>query len=352
MEKFNKFIKIGNIKIGPGHKAFIIAEAGVNHNGNFKMAKKLISIASKSGADAIKFQTFNPETLIIKNAPKAKYQSKNIGKESHYQMLKKLMLPRSWHRKLKKYAEDKGLFFLSTPFSLDDAFFLKSIKVKAIKVGSSDANNIPYLSKMAEWQLPVILSTGMQDLNSVAESIEAIRKTGNNKLVVLQCTTSYPCPFDQANIRAMVTLGNKNDVLFGYSDHTLGIEAAVAAVSLGACVIEKHFTLDRNLPGPDHKASLEPDELKRLVEAIRNIEQALGSGEKTLTFNEKTIIKAAAKSVVATKDIKKGDLFSEKNIGVKRPGNGLPPKYFNLILGKKSTKYIKKDTLIKKAHYV
>lgn len=348
--KRNNIIKIGDKLIGHNQPVFIIAEAGVNHNGSFKIAKKLIDEAARAKVDAIKFQTFNPEGLVTKTALKAEYQA-GIAEESQYDMLKKLMLPRKWHKKLKNYANKKGLVFLSTPFSKDDADFLIRLGIPAIKVGSSDANNIPYLTHIAKNKLPIILSTGMSDLGEIKESVKIIQNHRNNKLVILHCTTNYPTPFEEANLKAIQTLQKDLGLISGLSDHTVGIEASIAAVALGAKVIEKHFTLDRKLPGPDHKASLEPDKLKDLVISIRNIEKALGNGQKIPFSSEKKIANVARKSVVAIQDIKKGEKFTKYNTGIKRPGIGLSPKYYFKIMGTLARNNIKVERLIKKNDY-
>ncbi|MAF43249.1 MAG: N-acetylneuraminate synthase [Parcubacteria group bacterium] len=343
-------IKIGKKAIGQQNPCFIIAEAGVNHNGDLTMAKKLIDVAAEAKVDAVKFQTFNPDTLVVRGVKKADYQrenEKNKGSESHYEMLKRLMLPRSWHKRLIKYAQKKGLIFLSTPFSFNDLDFLVGLGLLAIKVTSSDSNNIPYLKYLAKKGLPIILSTGMSDFSEVKDSVRAIRKAGNTKLVVLHCTTNYPTQMHEVNLKAMLVMKSKLGVLTGFSDHTEGIEASIAAVALGASVIEKHFTIDRNLPGPDHKASLEPRELKTMVRAIRNIEKALGSGIKKAFKSEAEIAKVARKSIVAANDIKKGVKITKEILVIKRPGTGIPPKFFSKVIEKKAKRNIEKDSLIK-----
>ena len=361
-------IVVKNKCIGPGYPVFIIAEVGVNHNGKLSLARKLIDAAAKAGADAVKFQTFSPDTLVTKSAEKAEYQKKKenkanppkatpfkkggIGEETQYEMLERLMLPREYHSKLKRYAEQKGLIFLSTPFSLSDAEFLRKLGVPAIKVGSSDTNNIPYLRAIAKWNLPLILSTGMSDTNEIREAVRTVKNSGNAKLILLHCTTNYPTPFSEANLRAIQTLQKVFNIPVGFSDHTVGTEAAVAAVALGASVIEKHFTLNKNLPGPDHKASLEPGELDILVRQIRNIEVALGTGRKMPFPSELKTMKVARKSVVTTRKMLKGEIFcNEYNISAKRPGTGLSPKYLTEIHGKKATRDIPVDTVIKKSDY-
>lgn len=354
-------IRIGTSSIGRGKPVFVMAEAGVNHNGRLALALQLIDVAAEAGADAVKFQTFSPDEVVTKNAGKAAYQTTPLnppskeggrrGDESQYAMLKRLELPRVWHAKLKQYAEGKGLIFLSTPFSFSDAQFLRALGVNAIKVGSSDTNNYPYLRRIAVWGLPILLSTGMATLSEVKEAVHTIKKAGNRRIALLHCTTHYPTPFNEANLLAIRTLQKEFGLPVGFSDHTQGSEAAVAAVALGARIIEKHFTLNRNLSGPDHKASLEPDELKEFVRCIRHTEAALGSGEKVPCGSEREIAKVARKSVVALRDIKKGGRFTEQNLGVKRPGTGLPPKYLTVILGTRATRNLNADMLVGRNHY-
>ena len=342
-------VKIGNKIIGDNQPVFIVAEAGVNHNGNFKLAKKLIDVAAKANVDAIKFQTFDPDTLVTQSAATADYQAKDENKtdKNQYDMLKRLMLPRAWHRELKQYAENKNLVFLSTPFSLDDAVFLKKLGIKAIKVSSTDTENIPYLAEIAKWNLPIILSTGMSALPEIKESVRTIQKAGNNKLIVLHCTTNYPTPYKESNIRVITTLqkGLKN-IPIGFSEHTIGIEVAVASVALGTRLIEKHFTLDRRMPGPDHFASLEPDELGQLVLSVRHVESALGTGKKVPFASEKKISEIARKSLVAAHDIVPGKKLTHDDIAIKRPGTGIKPKFLNKIIGRRTKDKIRKDQLL------
>ncbi len=346
-------ITIGGRKVGAGAPVFIIAEAGVNHNGKLSLAKKLIDAAARSGADAVKFQTFDPDELTTKAAGKARYQrASEKRKETQHAMLRRLALKRKDFATLKSYAKKKGIVFLSTPFSLGDAMFLKKLGVPAIKVSSGDANNLPYLSRIAKWKLPLLLSTGMSDMASVKESVTALRKAGNRKLIVLHCTTNYPAAAAEANLRAIETLRKELSVPVGFSDHTEGTVAATAAVALGACVIEKHLTLDRRLPGPDHKASLTPGEFKALVRSIRYIEGALGTGKKTIFPSERENAKIARKSVVTLRAVKKGELFTEKSLGLKRPGTGLPPREYARVIGARATRDMLRDKLLKKDDYV
>lgn len=346
-------IRIGGKKIGMGQPVFVIAEAGVNHNGKLSLAKKLIDAAARAGADAVKFQTFSPGELVTKSAKKAGYQKADEtgAGESQYAMLRRLALPREYYAKLKLSAEKKGIIFLSTPFSFSDATFLRRLGVKALKVSSSDANNFPYLRRIAMWGLPIILSTGMTDFAEVREAVRTIKKAGNKKLILLHCTTNYPAPFVEANIRAMGTLREKFGLPVGFSDHTQGSEVAIAAVALGARVIEKHLTLDRKMEGPDHKASLEPKEFSDFVRHLRNTEAALGSGKKVPFESENAIATVARKSVVTTAPVKKGQRFTKSSLGIKRPGTGLPPKYYDVVLGKRVLQNLKADTLVKKEHY-
>jgi len=268
-----KKIKIANKLIGNGEPVFIIAEAGVNHNGNINLAKKLIDIAKKAGADAVKFQTWLTEEIVTKDAEGAEYQMKTANaKETQYEMLKKLELSQNDFRELKKYADKKKIIFLSTPDEEKSADFLFKLDVPAFKIGSGEVTNLPYLKHIAKKKKPIILSTGTATLNEVKEAVNTIKKAGNDKIVLLHCTTNYPCPLEEVNLRAMSTLKKEFALPVGHSDHTLGIIVPIMATTLGATVIEKHFTLDKNLPGPDHKASLEPNELREMVKIIRDTE--------------------------------------------------------------------------------
>ncbi|PIQ69027.1 MAG: N-acetylneuraminate synthase [Candidatus Taylorbacteria bacterium CG11_big_fil_rev_8_21_14_0_20_46_11] len=351
-----KNITIGAKTVGKGFPVFIIAEAGVNHNGDISLAKKLVDVAKEAGADAVKFQTFDPDTLVTKDAAKADYQNKNEGMangtESQHSMLKRLMLKREEYRELKAYAEQKGIIFLSTPFSLADAEFLRDLGVSALKIGSSDTDNIPFLRTIASWKLPLILSTGMSDLSLVKESVGVIRAAGNEELIVLHCTTNYPTPPEEVNMRALQTLEKELDVLVGFSDHTEGVMCAVAAVALGAVVVEKHLTLDKGMEGPDHKASLNPEEFGELVRSIRNIELALGTGEKDSFSSEKRIAQIARKSLVTSRPVKKGELFTAENLTTKRPGTGIPPREFDRVLGTKAVRDIPEDTILTIYDYI
>lgn len=341
-----KIISIGNKKVGPGKPVFIVAEVGVNHNGSIAMAKRLIDTAKKAGADAVKFQMCDPDEMVAVDAPKAKYQEKTVKGESHYDMLKRLFFGVREHAILKSYAQRKGIIFFSTPFSILDANRLIALKMPAIKVGSSDTNNTPQLRVIARSKLPVILSTGMSDLPEVMRAVKTIRKSGNDEIIVLHCTTQYPAEDKNANLLAIPTMRKALDLPIGYSDHTRGIEIALAAVALGACVIEKHMTLDRKLPGPDQFASLEPGEFAALVKCIRRVEAALGSPQKAVTYDEKVIARVARKSIVAARDIPKGHKITEIDLAYKRPGTGLSPDHSEYIVGKKARYPVAKDEQI------
>jgi len=342
-----KKIKIGNKIIGEGEPCFIIAEAGVNHNGDFRLAKKLINVAKQAGADAVKFQTFKAENVVTETAGMAEYQKENIGsKKSQLSMIKELELSYKDFIKLKKYCDEKKIIFLSTPHSEDAIDFLEPI-VPAYKIGSGDLTNLPFLGKIAKKQKPIILSTGMANLSEVREAISTIKKQENKKIILLHCTTNYPCPLKEVNLKAMLTLKKEFDLPVGYSDHTLGITVPIMAVAMEAKVIEKHFTLNKNLPGPDHKASLEPRELEEMVKLIREAEKVLGSGIKKPTKSEEKIKKIVRKSIIAKTNIPKGRKLTKEMLVIKRPGTGIEPKYINKIVGKVAKKEIKKDNLIK-----
>ena len=329
----------------------IIAEAGVNHNGDFELAKKLISAAAEAGADFVKFQTFKADKIVNKTAKKAEYQERNIndGYDSQYAMLKQLEMPEDWHIKLIQYANECGIKFLSTGFDNESVDFLDHLGTPLFKIPSGEITNKPYLRHIAKKVKPVILSTGMANIDEIKAALEVLTENGIAKenITILHCNTEYPTPMQDVNLKAMNTIGDLLGVKIGYSDHTQGIEVPIAAVALGSTVIEKHFTLDRNLPGPDHKASLEPDELKSMVLAIRNIEKAIsGSGIKTPSPSEKKNIIIARKSIVAAKAINKGELFTEENLTVKRPGNGISPMLWDEVIGQKAIKDFESDEMI------
>ncbi|MCI8673756.1 MAG: N-acetylneuraminate synthase [Lachnospiraceae bacterium] len=327
-------------------KITIIAEAGVNHNGDLETAKKLVKAAKECGADIVKFQTFHVDSLVSGRAEMAQYQKENIGvNESQKKMLEKLALSQEAFVILSDYCREIGIRFLSTPFDIDSVRFLNSLQ-DMWKIPSGEITNYPYLVEIAETGKDVILSTGMSTLYEVREAVDVLKKKGAGKLTLLHCTTQYPTPMQDVNLKAIETLRKNFGCEVGYSDHTPGIEIAVAAAAVGAVIIEKHFTLDKNMNGPDHKASLEPEELKAMVMAVRNVETAMGDGEKKVSNSEKENIAATRKSIVAKKNIKQGALFTEDNITTKRPGTGISPMYWNKIVGSKATRDYEEDALI------
>ena len=327
-------------------KVLIIAEAGVNHNGSLELAKKLVDAAKECGADIVKFQTAKLESLVSKSAPMAEYQKNNIGQEkSQSDMLKDLLLAFEDFVELKKYCEEIEIEFLSTPFDIESIYFLKDM-VRLWKVPSGEITNLPYLVEIGKTKMPVILSTGMCEIEEVEAAVEILFKNGTEDITLLHCNTQYPTPYEDVNLRAMNRLKEKFGVKVGYSDHTKGIEVPIAAVAMGATVIEKHFTLDRNMEGPDHKASLEPGELKQMIQSIRNIECALGDEDKKPSASEKPNIKVARKSIVAARKIQAGEIFSEENLTTKRPGNGISPMKWYDVIGKESPRDFEEDELI------
>lgn len=329
----------------------IIAEAGVNHNGSIEIAKQLVDRAVEAGADYIKFQTFKASKLVTKAAKQAEYQQKNIGREgdTQYQMLKKLELSPESHEVLIAYCKERGIKFFSTAFDFDSIEYLHSLDLGLWKIPSGEVTNYPFLKRIASFNEKTILSTGMCDLQDVRAAVDALYKNGLSKenLTLLHCNTEYPTPFEDVNLKAMDALRKEFGVEVGYSDHTKGIEVPIAAVALGASVIEKHFTLDRNMEGPDHKASLEPDELKAMVSAIRNIEKAVGGdGTKHVSESERKNITIARKSIVAACDIKAGEIFTEENLTVKRPGTGISPMQWEEVIGLKAIRNFAEDEII------
>ncbi len=331
-------------------KVLIIAEAGVNHNGSIKLAKKLIDVAVKAKADIVKFQTFTAENLVIKNAKKADYQKEKYKRnESQFEMLKKLELNIEDHKELILYCKSKDIIFLSSPFDLKSINLLNKLGLKIIKIPSSEITNFSYLGHIGKLKKKVILSTGMANMREIADALKVLTDSGTKKkdITILHANTAYPTPMKDVNLKAMHTIGNKFKTAFGYSDHTLGTEVCIAAVAMGATCIEKHFTLDRNMRGPDHKASLEPNELIAMVKSVRNIELASGNGLKIPSKSEKKNIKVVRKSLFAFRDIKKGEIFTEQNLIAKRPGYGLSPFRLKKLLGKKSLKRYKKNQIIK-----
>lgn len=325
----------------------IIAEAGVNHNGNYETAIQMVKAAKKAGADYIKFQTFVPEKLVSESARKAEYQKKTTGsEESQLDMLKKLTLTKGEFLNIKKSCDKVGIGFISTPFDLDSIDFLKNIDMDFWKIPSGEITNLPYLEKLANTKKKIIMSTGMSDINEIKDAVNLLEKNGAEDIVLLHCNTQYPTPFCDVNLKAMDEIKRKTGKKVGYSDHTNGIEIPIAAAVMGAVVIEKHFTLDRNMEGPDHKASLEPDELSKMISSIRNIEKAMGDGMKRPSGSEMKNRDIVRKSIVASKEIKSGEFFSEDNITAKRPGDGISPMHWHEVLGMEAIKDFKKDEKI------
>ncbi len=329
-----------------GH-TLIIAEAGVNHNGSIDTAKRLVDAAVDAGVDIVKFQTFDVGAITSKSAQMAKYQVENTGQEkSQKDMLAELALSQEEFRDLAGYCSSGGIEFLSTPFDIPSIAFLRSLNCRFWKIPSGEITNYPYLVEIARTRQDIILSTGMSTVDEVRDAVELLKSNGAGNITLLHCTTQYPTPYEDVNLRAMRTLGDEFGLPVGYSDHTRGIEVPVAAVAMGATVIEKHFTLDRNMEGPDHKASLEPDELKAMVESIRNIEAALGTGEKKPAEIELANKKVARKSIVAARHIRKGEVLTEENITTKRPGTGISPMRWPAVIGTYAIRDFDEDELI------
>lgn len=330
-------------------KTFIIAEAGVNHNGSLELAKRLVDVAVDAGADAVKFQTFKADKLVSRGAQKAEYQKQTTpAEESQYEMIKKLELDENAHRELIRYCDQKQIMFLSTPFDHDSIELLNSFGMPIFKIPSGEITNLPYLRHIGRLGKEVILSTGMADLGEIEDALDVLMQTGvpKEKITVLHATTEYPCPIEEVNLHAVQTIRAAFGVKVGYSDHTQGIEMPIAAVAMGACVIEKHFTLDRTMEGPDHKASLEPEELQAMVRAIRQVTQALGDGIKKPSKSEMKNIAIARKSIVAACQIKFGESFSADNITIKRPGNGISPMRWDEVIGRTAPREFLTDELI------
>lgn len=332
------------------NKVLIIVEAGVNHNGSIQIAKQLVDKAVEAGVDIIKYQTFKSEKLVSKTAKQAEYQQRNIGKrdEGQLAMLRKLELSAEDHYELIRYCKERNIRFLSTAFDMESIDFLHSLNMGLWKIPSGEITNYPYIKKIASFMEPVILSTGMCELSDIEAALNVLIEEGVSKeqITILHCNTEYPTPYSDVNLKAMLEIGEKFGVQIGYSDHTRGIEVPIAAVALGATIIEKHFTLDKNMEGPDHKASLEPDELKFMVSAIHNIEQALGTGHKIISESERKNMEVARKSIVAAFPIKEGELLTEDNLTVKRPGNGISPMRWNEVIGTAAIKDFDEDELI------
>lgn len=340
-------IQLAGRKIGPGHPCFVIAEAGVNHNGDMALARQLIDAAAAAGAHAVKFQTFSAEALVTASAPKADYQERILGKsDSQFAMLKQLELDREHHFTLRAYAEERGLIFLSTPFDEGSVDLLVELDVPAFKVSSGDLTNTPLLEKMARTGRPLIVSTGMATLEEVEAAVQAIQAAGAPPLILLQCVSRYPAEPGTANLRAMATMEKRFGVPVGYSDHTLGIEVPLAAVALGACVLEKHLTLDCTLPGPDHQASLDPDGFAALVRGVQAVESSLGDGCKKPAPDEALTAAAARKSVVSACDIAAGEELTDAALAIKRPGHGFPPAQRRSLIGRKTRVAIPAGTVL------
>lgn len=328
-------------------RTLIIAEAGVNHNGSKEIAMRMIDEAKDCGADIVKFQTGPAQNVVSRYAQKAAYQKQTTGgEESQLEMIRKLELSFDEFRKLKDYCDHVGIEFLSTPFDLESVEFLNGFSMPFWKIPSGEITNLPYLLKIGATGKPVVMSTGMAEMNEIADAMEWLKKAGCPDIKLLQCNTEYPTPYQDVNLSAMQTLRETFHVETGYSDHTRGIEAAIAAAAMGAVIIEKHFTLDRNMKGPDHAASLEPEELKQMTEAIRHVDMALGNGIKTASPSEQKNRDVVRKSIVAKKAIRRGELFTEENLTTKRPGNGVSPMKWFDVLGQKSIRDYEEDELI------
>ena len=342
-----KAINVAGRMVGPGHPCFIIAEAGVNHNGEIEKALQLVEVAAKAGADAVKFQTFRAENLAIPEAPKAEYQTLVTGEtESQLDMLRRLELPPHAYRELEKYCRQQNILFMSAPFEEESADLLEDLGLPVFKIPSGEVTNLPFLAHVARKSKPLILSTGMATLEEVRAAVDTIKETGDREIILLHCVSNYPVDPADANLRAMHILGSAFGVPVGYSDHTLGIEVPLAAVALGACVIEKHMTLDLSLPGPDHQASLDPQEVAEMVRGIRVVEAALGHGRKQPAACEASIAAVVRKSLVASRAIPVGSVLTEDMVSIKRPGTGLPPGMRSRVLGRRVTRDVKEGTLL------
>ena len=331
------------------NKVFIIAEAGVNHNGSVETALRLIDVAADAGADAVKFQTFKAENIISKHAPKANYQKETTDKgESQLDMVKRLELSSSEHKELIKHCQAKDIMFMSAPFDLESIDLLLEVGLGVMKIPSGEITNLPYLRKIGGLGKRIIMSTGMADLKEIEDALDILLQSGTDRtdIIILHCNTEYPSPFEDVNLSAMLTIKDAMNVDVGYSDHTCGIEVPIAAAALGAKVIEKHFTLDKSMAGPDHKASLDPGELKTMVEAIRNIEKISGDGVKKPSASELSNRQIARKSIVAKKNIRKGEAFSSDNITAKRPGSGISPMEWDNVIGKIAKRDFQEDEIV------
>jgi N,N'-diacetyllegionaminate synthase len=344
-------VEIARRKIGPGQPCFVIAEAGVNHNGDLATAQELVRQARLAGADCVKFQTFKAERVAAGTAPKAAYQLRSTNPaESQFAMLRKLELSEGDHRVLLAQCRDEGIVFLSTPYSVADAELLHALDVPGFKIASGQLIELPFLAALARFNRPVILSTGMATLAEVTEAVATLRRHGNTQLVVLQCTTNYPSRIADTNLRAMMTMAQATGAFTGYSDHTEGITACLAAVALGACVIEKHFTLDRNLPGPDHRCSSEPAELAALVRGIRDVEISLGDGVKRPAETELANLTGVRRSIATARDLPAGHMLGERDLQFLRPASGLPPHDWDRVVGRRTTTALTGGTLLAWEH--
>jgi N,N'-diacetyllegionaminate synthase len=342
-----KNIKIANRLVGEGCATFIIAEAGVNHNGDIKLAKKLIDIAKQAGADAVKFQTFQTDSLVTSTADKAPYQKETTDiSESQYDMLKKLELKPAEFRELSDYTMSEGLIFLSSPFDIFSVDLLDEMGISAFKIPSGEITNVPLLVYVSRKGKPVILATGMSTLDEVDEAVTLLREEGRNDTILLHCVSAYPARVEDSNLKAMDTMRRKFKIPVGFSDHTPGIEVTIAAVALGACVIEKHFTIDKKMSGPDHRASLDPSELEEMVRAIRNVEKSIGDGIKKPVTAELENKKAVRRSLVARVDLTTGTCITENMLDIKRPSTGINPRDMNKVIGKKVKRSVKAGELI------
>jgi N-acetylneuraminate synthase len=344
----NNFVRIKNFSIGREHPCVIIAEAGVNHNGDINIAHRLIDAAKQTGVDAVKFQSFTAKALVTPHSKKADYQLKTTrGDNSQFSMLKQLELSLEEQAQLKKHCDEKGILYLCTPYDQESADLLEGIGVDAYKIASTDTANIPFLREIAKKNIPVILSTGMSNLGEVEASVNELKKNGlDGKIIILQCTSEYPVPLEDINLRAMKTMERAFCCPVGFSDHTPGIGASPWAVALGASVIEKHFSLDQNMKGPDHKASINPEEMTLLVKTTRNVESALGNGIKRIMPSELKNKPKMQKSLVATRNISAGEIIGKQDLTCKRPGTGLEPVYFDKVVGKHAAKTINRDDVL------
>jgi N-acetylneuraminate synthase len=347
MDRMVSVFNIGSQMIGSGQPCFIIAEAGVNHNGSPEMARQLIDAAVQTGADAVKFQTFKTELVMTHEAPKAGYQRETTGAgESQFDMVKRLELAPEVFGELMAYCQESGILFLSSPFDNESVDLLGDLEVAAFKVPSGEITNIPYLERISRKGRPMIVSTGMANLSEVDLAVQAIRNSGSPPFALLHCVSNYPADPSVVNLKAMGTMQTAFGVPVGYSDHTLGTEISIAAAALGASVIEKHITLDNNLPGPDHRASLEPNEFKNMVSSIRSVQTALGNGQKVPAASEADTASVARKSLIAARDIPAGTVLTEDLITIKRPGTGLPPSMMQYLLGRITKTNVSADSLL------